>query len=112
MNDDSEIRILIAEACGWTDFVESYFDGLPAGTPPNWSGMRYQTLPDYPNDLNAMREAEEKHLTFSQALRWPEVLRQVVQGHYNHGEIQFEVYRATARQRAEAFLKTIGKWKE
>lgn len=60
-------------------------------------------LPDYLTDLNAMHEAEE-HLRGHQFQRYAEMLDDIIG---SLGGI-----RATARQRAEAFLRTLGKWKE
>jgi hypothetical protein len=87
-----EQQVAIEEACGWTV----------------WSCG----VPDYLNDLNAMHEAEKvldpkgKDGSYEYWLRTvchiPE--RESANGRY--------FYRATASQRAEAFLRTIGKWKE
>src|SRR6266581_1956651 len=63
---DNEIRIAIAEACGWTFKGDNtmlakdaaWFGGVPnVWYPPN--SKKSRGLPDYPNDLNAMHEAEE-----------------------------------------------------
>ncbi len=100
-------RIKIAEACGWTlcEYVESI--GLAKGFPPLNNPPSYGTyengiaeLPDYPNDLNAMHEAE-KVLDYNQLREMEDSV-----------SFQFAVYpfHATASQRAEAFLRTIGKW--
>jgi len=57
------------------------------------------------NDLNAMHEAE-KTLSYKQKRTYCEKL-------FNLPTIELESNTfATARQRAEAFLKTIGKWEE
>ena len=79
-------RIAIAEACGWTDL-------------------------DYTEDLNAMHDAE-KMLTDEQDLEYSETLEQVVDGRFiaNNAEDMRRLRSATAAQRAEAFLRTIGKW--
>jgi hypothetical protein len=80
-------RIAIAEACGWKDEIVKAFHGLP----------------DYLNDLNAMHEATQS--LKKDQLRW-----------YRNRLIEltgtFEAIDATAPQRAEAFLRTIGKWEE
>lgn len=63
---------------------------------------------DYPNDLNAMHEAE-KILLSKQGLIPHELgvnLLTICQRDNN------KAYYATAAQRAEAFLKTLGLWKE
>jgi hypothetical protein len=75
-------QVAIEEACGWTV----------------WSCG----VPDYLNDLNAMHEAENS-LTTSQM---------TTMSQYLHRKIGVLWGFATAAQRAEAFLRTIGKWKE
>ena len=57
--------------------------------------------PDWCNDLNAMHEAE-KTLTSAQLLDYIAFLFDTC----------YEATVATARQRAEAFLRTLGKWEE
>ena len=88
-------RIAIAEACGWT----TKHKGL-------WVErlQTYAALPDYLNDLNAMHDAE-KVLTREQIEIYCEHLNPK-----NYG-IWWGIH-ATASQRAEAFLRTIGKWEE
>ena len=82
-------RVAIAEACGWLKV----------------HGHSVAGIPDYLNDLNAMHEAE-KTLTDKA-----------------HEEFRLNLYdlirddsrlivSSTASQRAEAFLRTIGKWEE
>lgn len=61
-------------------------------------------LPDYLNDLNAMHDAE-KALGLSYD-RWTRELRAICERDRRCIES------ATASQRAEAFLRTIGKWEE
>jgi hypothetical protein len=64
-------------------------------------------IPNYLNDLNAMHEAE-KVLTQAQDYDYRTVtLPKVCKD--GSGMIALT---ATAAQRAEAFLRTIGKWKE
>lgn len=65
-------------------------------------------MPDYCADLNAMHEAE-KMLTGSLKSGYGYELWDVV-GSKTLGA--FENINATARQRAEAFLRTLGKWEE
>ena len=92
---EKEINIAIAEACGWT----TNHKGL-------WVErlQTYAALPNYLADLNAMHEAE-KVLTREQIEIYCEHLNPK-----NHG-IWWGIH-ATAAQRAKAFVKTIGKWKE
>ena len=57
---------------------------------------------NYCNDLNAMHDAEAT-LTEDQLWRMAREIERNDEQWY---------FRATARQRAEAFLRTIGKWEE
>jgi len=86
-------RIVIAQACGWTD--TQIIDGKYGQT----------DVPDYLNDLNAMHEAE-KVLTYEQGGKMTLWIQRMTCAGY--GPQLF----ATASQRAEAFLRTIGKWEE
>ena len=103
---DEQINIAIAEACGWRHIAFNR-GWINAG-----DGETQCVIPDYCNDLNAMHEAE-KVLNDEQ---WPEYraeLRNVVLGGIRMVSQWCKAdLHATARQRAEAFLKTIGKWKE
>jgi hypothetical protein len=100
-------RIAIAEACGWRqstakhpksgNIVEIWTDGKR-----DWSHT--QKIPDYLNDLNAMHEVE-KVLTDEQQRTYAAELGRSYDGSFLHVS-------APAAQRAEAFLRTIGKWVE
>lgn len=89
---DDQINHRIAEACGWTEKPRRMPDGL-------WY---YGRCPNYCNDLNAMAEAEGT-LSLDRLYKLEAHLKQIA------GAVCF---RATARQRAEAFLRTLGKWEE
>ena len=95
------------------------------GFKPPWTdfdGAAYYPLPDYCNDLNAMHEVI-KTLDTKQQIQYADVLcRQTGKelldytGCYYPGEnpiidmeIIFLVHNSTALQRAEAYLRTIGK---
>jgi hypothetical protein len=89
-------RIAIAEACGWRNSS----DGIWWMHASN--DLAFRKPPDYLNDLNAMHEAEGTmgHETATTYNAW---VRRLVLNWSWH---------ATAAQRAEAFLRTIGKWQE
>mgnify|MGYP003655820001 CR=1 FL=1 len=89
-------RIAIAEACG---IVNEHHWGDPYYT-PNAIG---RDCPDYLNDLNAMHQAEESIQGANRA-RWMIHLCKIT------GDSFWVTNRATAAQRAEAFLRTLGKW--
>ena len=100
-------RIAIAEACGWKlmeapDHIWFYYkpNTFPRGATPEYE------LPDFCNDLNAMHEAE-KVLSVEQ---WNEYHEQLVKLDSNLDLP--DLVHATASQRAEAFLRCIGKWQE
>jgi hypothetical protein len=87
-----EQRTAIAEACGWKT---EYRDAVSSVT----------ALPDYLNDLNAMHDAEKVLVS----LRWVSYSRRLQT--LCDESVTWPIH-ATASQRAEAFLRTIGKWKE
>lgn len=99
---DEQINAAIAEACGWRDFVVHPDFGL-MGVAPDTHGLR-TTVDWYTVDLNAMHEAEkvlrDKELLFEYAM------------HISNSHHYEYLLRATARERAEAFLRTLGKWEE
>lgn len=108
-------QIAIAEACGF-EVTRIEYDGdgkiyrVWAATPDSWAGKDVRPwLPDYLNDLNAMHEAV-KILPQNLMPRYFACLCNVVSGSlslYGYSKAT----EATAAQRCEAFLKTIGKWR-
>lgn len=116
---DPEIRIAIAEACGHY-FVQSLdcpdtwgFRRASDTTVYPWRDSKEEAAimdaPDYPNDLNAMHEAEgnlddKQWLTY---LYWLSILQKAT--HLNESRC---FAHAVAPVRAEAFLRAIGKWKD
>ena len=102
---DEQINQRIAEACGWTDFIVHPEFGL-MGTPPDTHGLR-TAVNYYTVDLNAMHEAE-KIMTKDQ---WEDFVDYLVND-WSTPDPWKEVCHTTARQRAEAFLRTLGKWEQ
>ena len=105
-------RMAIAQAEGWKNVA-------PSGYPPQFALDGYLEIrdlpPDYLTDLNAMHHAE-KVLTEEQINEYGAHLKgrdgeTVSLYSPEHREIA-KVAMASAAQRAESFLKTIGKWKE
>jgi hypothetical protein len=66
-------------------------------------------IPDYLNDLNAMHEAE-KRLSDSQLSAYVGELANVIVNGEDKTILGNQMWHATAKQRSEAFLKTIEKW--
>jgi hypothetical protein len=101
MNDD-QINEAIAKACGWIQVGECENGGFRLrGFPPNRYEAHRKPIPQFCTDLNAMHEAE-KTLRGGEWDTYVDLL----------AETWIQVAHATARQRAEAFLRTLGKWEE
>ena len=116
MNKEKQ-RIAIAEACGWK--MSDHPDCL--AKKEGWVSRNWETwvmnpsgllvfkhdIPNYLNDLNAMHKAEkvlrDDRETAFRGWLW-----------LAHGqpEMRCATVHATAAERAEAFLRTIGKWVE
>jgi hypothetical protein len=104
-------RIAIAKSVGWTGIYYNPVHGGWMGTRPKEDRDSYYLL-DYLNDLNAMHEAEKA--TFCNSMLWDIFVERLcdVTEAVNVSMIDALIItnRATAAQRAEAYLRTIGKW--
>lgn len=99
---NEEINAAIAEACGWRD-VWRHRD---VGTSPD---NQFLQVPKYCTDLNAMNEAEK---CVEDRDKYLNVLADITEElEFISVENDWLFCRATARQRAEAFLRTLDKWK-
>ena len=117
-----EQRIAIAEACGWTwcnhpDFLGTALWGWSINKAFHDEDyyrceklLAAKILPDYLNDLNAMHEAE-KLIRSKLNKRNGQVYAYLYESELNNLTGGEPIY-ATAAQRAEAFLKTIGQWND
>jgi hypothetical protein len=97
-----EINVAIGKSLGWTSYQSGIGDYLVWTNPK--SGLSSRELPNFYKDLNAIHEAEEMIADGIQTYIYSFNLARLT------GE-RFE-WKATAPQRCEAFLKTIGKWVE
>lgn len=120
---NEEINIAIAEYRNWRNIKE--IDYQPFGTDPYIDGPdqmlvgihpesdsdsdEYEPIPNYCKDLDEMHGVEEG-LTEIQQRFYQVWLMKIQKADYIVG-CWFAIH-ATAAQRAEAFVKTIGKWKE
>lgn len=103
-------RLVIAVACGWK-YIDNNPDLYPYWLAPT-GDSRYgnpldanlfpKAFPDYLNSLNAMHEAE-KVLEGGMRSKYDAELTIICERDYNF------IWESTAAQRAEAFLRTIGK---
>jgi hypothetical protein len=89
---NEQINAAIAKLVGWIN-----------------RGLNYN-YPDYCNDLNAMHEAE-KVIEISYYREYTNLLYDIALKVNKETNIWMP-YSSTARQRAEAFLRTIGRWEE
>lgn len=97
------INQVIAEHCGWKfrncdDGSGGWLHKLDGK--PNFNNL----IPNYCADLNAMHDAEN-FVTKELRYHYIDILGESFKD-------SWEFCTATASQRAEAFLKTIGKWEE
>jgi hypothetical protein len=104
---NEEINRAIAEHLGWTYGTIYIGDGLDFDEYSHaWRRNGKATLerpPNYCGDLNAMHEAEntlEKHQLWMVAKALVGIVH-----------VDTPITHSTARQRAEAFLRTVGKWR-
>jgi hypothetical protein len=109
--DTHKQQIAIAVACGWHKHDCGDCLCWKLGTELMGITCSVYDLPDYLNDLNSMHKAE-KMLTLEQHSYYRENLAMVV-GFTDISPTGGRAYvSATAIQRAEAFLRTLGIWEE
>lgn len=103
---DKQINAAIAEACGWTE-LQNTTDGcygLKSST------REYIRIPDYCNDLNAMAQAEKTLTNVSDAMEYSYLLEDM-ENMIEDWVPYRTLWSLSPRQRAEAFLRTLGLWK-
>jgi hypothetical protein len=104
-------QIAIGETDGWTWHGDASWPKHPSNHYWKKGRLNYQILPKYLNDLNAMHELESI-LNADQMVSYDYHLDCVVGNGRQGLNIEYFLWSATAAQRAEAFLRTIGKWEE
>ena len=113
---NEQINAAIAEACGFVgcDEFQLNKDGPKFrfwDYPKTWMGPNKQPwCPDFCTDLNAMHEAERIIADKGVNAWWiycGNIVRSMPAIFGNETAVM-----ASARQRAEAFLRTLGKWEE
>lgn len=123
---DEELRIKVAEACGWTWATETEIAGkmFHACWTHDKHGFAYASyeLPNYPLDLNACAEFEatltdEEKASYVKFLNASHPTSDIFHPNQNergfNNKLAAEVFglvAATAAQRAEAFLRTLNLW--
>jgi len=103
---DKQINAAIARECGWTEIRDNV-----VGKAPGETANRVMFLPNYSTSLNAMHEAEQI-LTKDRNLYLNTLAGLVEIDHLRGLDADWPWVCATAYQRAEAFLRALGKWEE
>lgn len=104
MNQEQK-RIKIAEACGWKHYHHDMW------VPPNtkdFSELDCDELPDYFNDLDAMREARSTITRDELHRRYLVILAGIVKT--RTCSLDWALVDATAAEHAEAFGLTLNLW--
>lgn len=118
-------RISIAELCGW---LRSNYRGCTVWESPEQQKMPNPSfsmpdeMPDYLNDLNAMAQAEER---LNPSCNDSDIYEEGNAQRYEHELIYVlkdvdpfqgadlgDLWHASAKHRAEAFLKACNKWED
>jgi hypothetical protein len=101
MNNEEQ-RIAIAGACSWE--LSENEARSPDGSKWGMGTGMFAVLPNYPDDLNAMHEAEK----VLQESSWDDYVAYL----YGANPDEKNLIHATASMKAEAFLRTLNLWKE
>ena len=104
-----EQRIAIHQACGYQltkTSIDTYWK-KPNETLLLSDFMRGTATPDYLNDLNAMHEAEKM---LRKPMKGSDTDTIIGDRMHKYAELIGYAFDATAAQRAEAFLRTLGLW--
>lgn len=118
---DTEINVAMAEVCGFAAIQQNPlyptdqsrlagFYAAELGAAKAGHSCAMVGIPNYAHDLNACHEAE-KVLTEAQRSFYRRELCAAVGGTRTNLKT-FEQITATARQRCEALLRTLGKWRD
>lgn len=104
MNKEKQ-RVAIAEACGWSCFEPDTIQYTARRSDGKWD-----VVPNYPDDLNAMYEAEETLSEDDKKKYYNELYEFAPRRVFTTHEDNWTMIHLTAPQRAEAFLKTLNLW--
>jgi hypothetical protein len=111
---DNEINKAIAEFRGWENIEWSELGEYFGKPPANYRGRHTAWLPSFTSDLNEMYKVEQMlwDRDWSSRATFVDHLARILNPvHGYHKQDGIDLLDATARDRAEAFVKTIGAWK-
>jgi hypothetical protein len=115
---DEQINIAIAEnVLGWRQSKGMHPASkqiLTVWTDNKSNFCHHRKPAKFCNDLNAMRDAEQRLWAMNRELRFEFIhqLAKLIKPRYGYQMLALDALDVTARQRAEALLRTIGKWEE
>ena len=101
-----QINIAIAEEQGWRHREGGMWYCPDGSTVPE------TLIPNYTSDLNAIHEAEKSITDPRKMLDYFNHLSRYNDPDARSIQDSFNIITATTAQRAEAYLRTIGKWKD
>ena len=107
--DEQQQRIKIAEAYGYYNINAKCWRAWFNEEVNGKLSVVEKTVPDYLNDLNAMHDAIES-LSYQDQVDWVYTLGEVLGFRNRNDWNEITMLQATAEQRAEAFLRTLGLW--
>jgi hypothetical protein len=112
MKPELQIEAL-AKLDGWTD-IQPDIGGGRVGTPPDWSGIRYQPLPPYLASRDAIIPMIEKHIQSEGASSFASPLF-VALNISNYKKLHPDILigcavSATPAQLCEALLRALNLW--
>ena len=124
---EEQMNIAIAESQGISDCIvrEQEHVNVEGREVTYWEELggykdgKYHRIPDYANDLNAMHELEKSIKEPASYAGWLEAVTESEiavgsldpQGQISYRSL-FRTAHASARQRAEAYLRTIGRFED
>ena len=108
-----QINIAIAESLGWSIFHRNDKGEIKSWKHPDGSIWQEPWVPlRFTEDLNAMHEVEKSIIDPRKMLDYFNHLSRYNDPDARSIQDSFNIITATALQRAEAYLRTIGKWNE
>jgi len=108
-----QINIAIAESLGWSIFHRNDKGEIKSWKHPDGSIWQEPWVPlRFTEDLNAIHEAEKSITDPRKMLDYFNHLSRYNDPDARSIQDSFNIITATAAQRAEAYLRTIGKWNE
>ena len=113
---DEQINAIIATSLGFIE-EEPWLDGRRCWVHIDYPNSGLESIPDFCNDLNACHEFESEIIYLNDRLpkKYTQQIKSAIcrEAGVKKAQMDFDLcITATARQRCEAYLRTLGKWIE